>query len=98
MLLRLGAAPTDASQRPFRFLAAWLTHEDFPRLVKDSWNNHATWISAADTFREEVTTWNQVTFGEIGRKKRHLMRRLEGINTRLRMSHVPCLEKLQKRL
>src|SRR3954470_19652118 len=27
------------SQKPFRFLASWLLHEDFSRFVQDNWNN-----------------------------------------------------------
>ncbi|XP_057444746.1 uncharacterized protein LOC130736989 [Lotus japonicus] len=36
ILIKLGGGQRDASQRPFRFLAAWLTHADFPRLVEEA--------------------------------------------------------------
>lgn len=99
ILIQLGPEQMDSSQRPFRFLAAWLTHEDFPRLVKSSWDSHHdSWIPASVAFCEEAASWNRDVFGEIGRTKRRLMRRLEGINNHLRMSHSPYLEKLQKRL
>ncbi|XP_057425973.1 uncharacterized protein LOC130719367 [Lotus japonicus] len=88
----------DSSQRPFRFLATLLTHNDFPRLVKDSWQGEGTWVTASETFRDEATSWNHHVFGEIGRRKRRLMRRPEGINNKLRMAQVPYLEKLQRRL
>ncbi|XP_057444772.1 uncharacterized protein LOC130737018 [Lotus japonicus] len=98
MLLQLCENQEDVALRPFRFMAAWLTHEDFPRLVESSWNNQEAWIPASDKFREEAISWNRNIFGEIGRTKRKLMRRLEGINNRLRMAHVPYLVKLQDRL
>ncbi|XP_057452046.1 uncharacterized protein LOC130743838 [Lotus japonicus] len=98
LLLQLRAPASCNTQRPFRFLAAWLTHEDFPRLVSETWQNHEEWVPASNSFQDAATIWNTQVFGEIGRKKRHLMSRLEGINNRLRMSHIPYLEKLQKRL
>lgn len=94
LLLQLQAPPRDLTQRPFHFLAAWLTHEGFPRLVKDTWHTHRDWAPASCAFRDEATTWNNEVFGEIGRKKRHLMSRLEGINRRLCMRRIPYLEKL----
>ncbi|XP_057425985.1 uncharacterized protein LOC130719379 [Lotus japonicus] len=84
MLLQLCKPQEDMTIRPFRFLAAWLTHEDFPRLVESSWNNHEAWTPASDKLREEVTSWNKHVFGEIGRKKRQLVKSLEGINNLLR--------------
>lgn len=33
-----GFAPIDSLNRPFRFQAAWLTHEHFKEFVKENWN------------------------------------------------------------
>lgn len=96
ILMKLFNDPGDHSQRPFRFVASWLTHADFPRVVDEAWRAHDTWDPSSAAFRNTVTTWNTEVFGEIGRRKRRLMRRMEGINIRLRMAHNPYLERLQK--
>ncbi|XP_057432699.1 uncharacterized protein LOC130725493 [Lotus japonicus] len=56
LLLQLSPTDIDHSQRPFRFVAAWLTHSDFPRLVKHSWQTHNTWIPAYEAFRADAMT------------------------------------------
>lgn len=54
-----------------------------------SWERSNDWFSASKEFKEEASDWNKEVFGEIGRRKRKLMRRLEGINSKLRMQHIP---------
>ncbi|XP_057432586.1 uncharacterized protein LOC130725366 [Lotus japonicus] len=98
LLIRFREDPSDVSQRPFRFLASWLTHAGFPKLVEDASSDHGKWPPSSAAFREAATSWNSEVFGEIGRRKRKLMRRLEGINNKLHMLSIPYLEKLQKRL
>lgn len=84
--------------RPFRFLASWLTHEDFPKVVEHAWKERDDWISSSSDFREEATTWNNEIFGNIFRRKHRLMKRLEGINLRISMVFNRGLEDLQRKL
>ncbi|XP_057432391.1 uncharacterized protein LOC130725156 [Lotus japonicus] len=79
LLLSLSAKDADNSQRPFRFLASWLTHEGFPAIVKEAWRPGKEWLPASQAFTQAAMVWNNEVFGEIGRRKRRLMRRLEGI-------------------
>ncbi|XP_057444628.1 uncharacterized protein LOC130736869 [Lotus japonicus] len=40
ILIKLFEAPGDNLQRPFHFLASWLTHADFPRVVDGAWKDN----------------------------------------------------------
>ncbi|XP_057419026.1 uncharacterized protein LOC130713258 [Lotus japonicus] len=84
--------------RPFRFLASWLTHDDFPRVVEESWQRGDDWLHSSNGFREDVLVWNQEVFGNILKRKRRLIRRLEGINQRLSMAIDRGLDTLQRSL
>lgn len=37
------ASPPNKKRRPFRFLASWLMHQDFPRFLAASWSRNASW-------------------------------------------------------
>ncbi|XP_057451938.1 uncharacterized protein LOC130743727 [Lotus japonicus] len=87
-----------AFSRPFRFQAGWLTHEDFPRLMADSWDPGEDWVSNVDKFRNAAVTWNDDVFGQIFHRKRRIMKRLEGVNNRLNMAFDRGLDNLQKKL
>ncbi|CAN0912663.1 hypothetical protein LINGRAPRIM_LOCUS555 [Linum grandiflorum] len=62
--------------RPFRFNAAWLSHEDFPRLIKDEWKSGKGITVSLQEFKDQFVLWNKTTFGNIFRRKRRLERKL----------------------
>ncbi|XP_061365237.1 uncharacterized protein LOC133308608 [Gastrolobium bilobum] len=99
LLLWEGPSPHHpGGSRPFRFLAAWLTHEDFPGLVQECWNGSTGWGTASETFRSNASHWHRECFREDAKLKNNLQARLRGIDRSL--SHHPChaLEILQKDL
>ncbi|KAK2981990.1 hypothetical protein RJ640_007582 [Escallonia rubra] len=54
-----GETPPAHSLRPFRFEAAWLTHPDFNRLVKDNWIYEQQNVQGTICrFVESVKSWN----------------------------------------
>ncbi|XP_057452996.1 uncharacterized protein LOC130744851 [Lotus japonicus] len=85
-------------ERPFRFMSCWLTDNRFPHVVSHAWRNNSDWASASECFKRDVTEWNSQVFGDVFRRKSRLMKRLEGINTKLRMQHNPFLHNLQRKL
>lgn len=85
-------------QRPFRFLASWLTHEDFSRLVQRSWNAREDWNTNISSFTYAVKTWNTTTFGNITYRKTRLLNRLHGISRNLSHGWNPYLIWLQQQL
>ncbi|KAF7815394.1 putative ribonuclease H protein At1g65750 family [Senna tora] len=60
--------------RPFRFLASWLLHDNFHNVVKDSWQSD--WYGSLNCFQEKIKVWNREVFGNIFRKKDKLLRRI----------------------
>ncbi|KAI9080552.1 hypothetical protein K1719_037518 [Acacia pycnantha] len=71
------------SVRPFRFLAPWLSHPDFPNIVRRAWQSGGELMSCIESFKSEAQRWNIDTFGHIGKRKRCLLRRLKGIQSKL---------------
>ncbi|KAL7254737.1 hypothetical protein ACSBR1_008974 [Camellia fascicularis] len=72
--------PSNPKSRPFRFEAAWLCHPNFPDVVLKSWANMNTNLVGAITeFTHNVKTWNKEVFGNVFKRKRSLLARIEGI-------------------
>ena len=69
--------------RPFRFLASWLTNDHFNNFVKQTWDPQASYSDAASTFVKNVKVWNREVFGNIFQRKRILMARINGIQAAL---------------
>lgn len=84
--------------RPFRFQAAWLTHNSFASVVEEAWVNNADWLEGSNKFTENVAVWNKQVFGDIFRRKRSIIRRLHGIERTLELYSRPDLVKLHSEL
>ena len=69
--------------KPFKFIEAWLGHQNFESLVKDSWKSEVSWVENVNSFVGGATGWNKHIFGHIQRKKQHLINRLHGIHNSL---------------
>lgn len=60
-------------RRPFRFEAAWLTHQDCNRVIKDAWDPHLSCFPhQLHGVQEALQTWNKNTFGHIFKRKKAL--------------------------
>lgn len=85
--------------RPFRFIASWILHDDFDTFIKNLWRNERSWLENVACFTEEVQQWKLEVYGHLGKQKRHLFNRLDGLS---RMPdhcrNKPELDKLQKRI
>ncbi|XP_061357778.1 uncharacterized protein LOC133302072 [Gastrolobium bilobum] len=85
-------------QKPFRFLAAWLTDERFGGVVKDCWQNNSAWVPAKTKFQQEASLWHQNCFKRDQRKKYHLQRRLKGIEEQLCRGPSETLDRLHREI
>ncbi|KAJ1377672.1 Endonuclease/exonuclease/phosphatase superfamily [Sesbania bispinosa] len=70
-------------QRPFRFLASWMSHSSFVNLVKDIWDTNNHWSLACSEFQLQASRWNREVFGNIFYRKQKLLNRMEGATKRL---------------
>ncbi|CAL1393437.1 unnamed protein product [Linum trigynum] len=68
--------------RPFKFEGAWLTHESYDTFLSNNWDSQAPLQEALQDMATKLSQWNQSTFGNIYRRKRRLMSRIQGIKLR----------------
>ncbi|KAK8617514.1 hypothetical protein V6N13_080426 [Hibiscus sabdariffa] len=83
ILLQVGHVLNRRSSNPFRYISAWLSHEDFDRMVSDNWHITSSMAGTISNFILATDSWNKLVFGYIGTKKRILMARLRGIQKAL---------------
>ena len=87
------------SNRPFRFEATWMSHTGLLDVINSSWSDmkHKLLDSTAE-FTVRVRKWNREVFGNIFKKKRQLMARIEGIQRALTDNFSHSLFTLEKDL
>ncbi|XP_061351083.1 uncharacterized protein LOC133296147 [Gastrolobium bilobum] len=82
----------------FKFMAAWLTDQDFGRLVRNSWGNNICWNQARSKFDREAKEWHQNVFRRNFHQKNKIYARLRGLDSYRNGSFDHNLEILQKNL
>lgn len=70
-------------RRPFRFLAPWLDHGDFPDLMSRVWPRGSLWCDQIPKLHMELKSWNKIVFGKIFARKKRLLNRLEGVTNNM---------------
>ncbi|PKI41703.1 hypothetical protein CRG98_037905 [Punica granatum] len=83
-------------KRPFRYLATWQTHRDFPELMCSSWSDDVDLVGNLVSFRVRVQVWNEETFSNILFWKSRALARLAGIQRAIQRSPNPHLERLER--
>ncbi|XP_021766594.1 uncharacterized protein LOC110731050 [Chenopodium quinoa] len=78
-----GFAPISNINKPFRFQAAWMTHEKFREFIEEKWDKDAPLIPHLQKIAAELQDWNQSVFHNIFRKKRILLARIAGVQKSL---------------
>ncbi|CAL1406938.1 unnamed protein product [Linum trigynum] len=66
----------DPSRKPFRFLAPWLLHYDFPHILQEGWLAGLEYKEAVIGLTSALCRWNKEVFGNVLEKKRKLANRL----------------------
>lgn len=99
VLMRINRkANPNRRRRPFRFQAAWLTHNDFPNLMKKNWKPGDPWDLQVSRFQGDVLRWNKDVFGNIFSRKKSLMKDLEIVDDQLASNPSHSLEATKNRL
>ncbi|KAK4258548.1 hypothetical protein QN277_004989 [Acacia crassicarpa] len=87
---------TSPPNRPFRFIAAWVLHDQFDEFVRQSWFPNMEWTQNTCQFANACSKWNKEVFRHTEGRKKFLMRRLDGINKVVsRFGLTPKYESLQ---
>lgn len=98
LLSTCGFAPIPTSLKPFRFQAAWLTHEKFKEFMELNWNNMEPLIPFQKMLAIKLNEWNRDIFHNIFRKKLQLWARLEGVQKLLAKRRLHHLIEKEKEL
>ncbi|GMI75256.1 hypothetical protein like AT1G43760 [Hibiscus trionum] len=98
ILLQVGCQNSPNVPRQFRYFSGWLSHEDFPRMVRDNWQPSQNMSDTITSFVHAADVWNSTVFGYIGTKKRMLMARLRGIQRALNSRPSRFLINLEAKL
>lgn len=70
MLQLTEEAPTRLGDRPFRFEAVWMEHQEFEDVVMQNWEHNCSLPSALKKLSDKLSTWNRDTFGNIFQRKK----------------------------
>ncbi|KAL7237498.1 hypothetical protein ACSBR2_003739 [Camellia fascicularis] len=85
--------------RPFRFEAAWMSHPGLIDVIKSAWlPMNVTLFDATSDFTHKVTDWNKETFGNIFKRKRRLLARIEDPQKALAETFTHSLQTLEQDL
>lgn len=98
LLISLTTGLVRRGERPFRFEAAWLTHEHFKEFVEDKWDKNKMLWETLGNLEKELASWNEHTFGYITKRKKELLRRIGGIQKSLQDHANTHLENLEMEL
>nr|XP_023919431.1 uncharacterized protein LOC112030994 [Quercus suber] len=89
LLLNLNPDSGSCSNRPFRFQSVWLSHKDFPAVVRDAWAGMEDNLEGAiSRFTTRAQKWNKDIFGNVFTRKAKILNRLLGIQRAL--ANRPC--------
>jgi hypothetical protein len=97
MLLSNGE-PCNGGNRPFRFEAAWISHANFPRLINDKWDENCELTHTLSNLTPQLKDWNKDIFGNIFKRKRELLARLNGIQNSPHYGYSDFQDNLEKYL
>ncbi|KAG5562963.1 hypothetical protein RHGRI_005637 [Rhododendron griersonianum] len=73
-----GIMPLNPSVKPFRFEAAWILDPSFENMVSQTWKG-VDLLDHIKNFSDAALDWNKKVFGNIFRKKRWVLSRINGI-------------------
>lgn len=98
LVIKLEAGTNRIGERPFRFEAAWLTHEGFKDVVGRHWRHDIKTWDALKALEGDLQEWNVRSFGHIRQRKCAVIKRIEGIQRSIQTAGNPFLEELEGQL
>ncbi|GAU42748.1 hypothetical protein TSUD_77850 [Trifolium subterraneum] len=97
IVLLKGEAATNRNC-PFRFEAAWTSHVDFNNLMNSKWEKDKDIVQSLQELTTHLQKWNKETFGDIFKRKKEILGRLQGIQNSSNYGYSTFLENLKKEL
>lgn len=81
--LKLGNPPSLTYNNYFKFLGPWLDHDDFHVQVHNAWRDSDDWVTNINRLQHILRSWNRDVYGDIFKRKKQLIARMEGIDRKL---------------
>ncbi|XP_028799892.1 uncharacterized protein LOC114755187 [Neltuma alba] len=81
----------------FKYYSAWAIEDSFTEVVKNAWENEE-WCAGTIKFKEEATIWNKNYMGSIPKRKRAILKRIEGIDRARQNNNANGLFRLEREL
>ncbi|WCJ40290.1 DNAse I-like superfamily protein [Euphorbia peplus] len=79
------------SERPFRFIHAWLDHPGLLSFIANCWDSSMSFLSNTKQRSKSLDRWNIEVFGNIQRRKKRLLNKLKGLQSALEITSSPTL-------
>lgn len=79
------------SRRPFRFEAAWLSHDSFKEMLTTSWQKDLTTPEALKALRVKLKKWNNEVFGDVQKRKDSLAKEIKEVQDSLEISQTDAM-------
>nr|GMD68491.1 ribonuclease H [Ipomoea batatas] len=98
ILLQVARRTITPQMHSLKFQAAWLTNNSLHEVVKSTWNSNNNFIVNIPRMVDALQRWNKTTFGDIHYRKKIILARLGGVQTRLSVAFHRGLAKLEKKL
>lgn len=98
LLLNLSSLVPNTSERPFRFMRAWLAHDGYRAFVEENWQRSGDLMTSISHLTDKLREWNRFVFGNIFWKKNNLLARLAGIQKTLERHPSRSLLRLEAKL
>ena len=90
LLLNLNPDSGHSSNKPFRFQLVWLSHKDFPAVVREAWTGMDDNLEGAiSCFTDRAQKWNKEIFGNVFLRKKKILNRLLGFKKPLPIAPAP---------
>lgn len=97
LLLIMGNGVEDKRlTRRFRFIAAWVIDDSFKEMLKGNWRKDCSWPVTISWLTDRIKEWNKDIFGNINKRKRIIINRLNGIDRANLEGTNPYLNHLQE--
>lgn len=97
LLIKLIPRNVNHSINPFRLKTIWCRHSDFINIVKHCWNDNDL-VTTQSSFKDKVIKWKNDTFGDIFKKKKRILARLNFIQSSSSFQSSLLLQELESKL
>ncbi|XP_019172990.1 PREDICTED: uncharacterized protein LOC109168419 [Ipomoea nil] len=98
LLIELGRKMETPKGPGFLFQAAWTIHEGFRQVTEDCWDCDKPIMENIHSMQAGYEEWNTVVFGNIEKRKRKLMSRIDVIQRAMGCQPTNGLIKLERKL